>query len=181
MHCFSFLWLKPWRPLQPALVVGMVVALSLLGGGCAVSMATKQPDKKDLSVLRPRVSRSRLIAELGQPTLSERRQGKRVEVFAFRQGYSRAAKTGRALAHGVADVLTVGLWEVIGIPTETYFSGTAVHVEITYDTDDTVSEVLVLEGDDVIPAQHYDNEVAPPSKAAATTRSRSQRITQPVP
>lgn len=122
----------------------------LLTAGCAVSMATKQPDKRDVSVLRPLVSRSQVIAELGQPVLSEHRDGRRVEVFAFKQGYSKATKTTRAFAHGVADFLTLGLWEVIGTPTETYFSGTDVKVEITYDEQDCVDQVTVLEGEDIV-------------------------------
>jgi len=113
-------------------------------------MATKQPNKKDVSVLRPRVSRSQVIAELGQPVLSEHLNGCRVEVFVFTQGYSKATKTTRAFAHGVADLLTLGLWEVLGTPTETYFSGTEVKVEITYDDQDCVDQVKVLEGEQVI-------------------------------
>ena len=122
----------------------------MITAGCAVSMATKQPDKKDLSVLRPRVTRSQVVAELGQPAANEQRGGRRVEGFAFTQGDSKATKTTRALAHGVADVITLGLWEVVGIPAETYFSGTDVKVEITYDEDDCVQQVAVLEGEQVI-------------------------------
>jgi hypothetical protein len=131
-------------------VAFFVTFVSLVAAGCAVSMATKQPDKKDLSVLRPRVTRSQVVAELGQPAAYEQRDGRRVEVFAFTQGYSKATKTTRALAHGVADVITLGLWEVVGIPAETYFSGTDVKVEITYDEKDCVEQVSVLEGEQLI-------------------------------
>jgi hypothetical protein len=127
-----------------------VAGCCVITAGCAVSMATKQPDKKDLSVLRPRVTRSQVIAELGQPAAYEQRDNRRVEVFAFTQGYSKATKTTRALAHGVADVVTLGLWEVVGIPAETYFSGTDVKVEVTYDEQDCVEQVAVLEGKELI-------------------------------
>ena len=34
------------------------------------------------------------------------KNGEKVEIFAFNRGYSAGAKTGRAMFHGVADVLT---------------------------------------------------------------------------
>ena len=39
------------------------------------------------------------------------------------QGYSKANKISRAVWHGAADVFTLGLWEIIGTPTESAFNG----------------------------------------------------------
>ena len=86
-------------------------------------MAAKQPVKKDISLFEVGVPRTTLIAEYGAPILSEYKNEKKIEIFKFIQGYSTGAKVGRAFFHGAADVVTLGLWELIGIPTEITFSG----------------------------------------------------------
>jgi hypothetical protein len=68
-------------------------------------------------------------------------------VFTFTQGYSTGAKTARALFHGVADVFTLGLWEVIATPGEAIFSGTDMKLEIAYDNKDQVKSVKKLGGE----------------------------------
>ncbi len=109
--------------------------------GCAVFMAVKQPPKKDLSVLSVGSSRSLLLAELGQPVSTDMKDGKKVDVFSFRQGYSKVAKGGRALFHGAADVMTLGLWEGVGTPTEMVFDGKKMSFKVTYDADDRVEKI----------------------------------------
>lgn len=74
-------------------------------------MATKQPGKKDLSLMTAGVPRGLIIAEFGAPVHSEKRDGATVEIFSFRQGYGKGSKTARAVGHGVADVFTLGLWQ----------------------------------------------------------------------
>lgn len=128
-------------------MLGAVLASS---SGCAVWMAARQPGKKDLGVLGHGVSRSRVLAEIGPPVATTQRDGKTVDVFAFKQGYGKLAKTGRVLLHGTADVLTLGLWELVGTPGEMYFDGHDVKVEITYDDLEQVERVVVLEGEEVI-------------------------------
>jgi outer membrane protein assembly factor BamE (lipoprotein component of BamABCDE complex) len=107
-------------------------------------MAAKQPSKKNLDVMSVGTPRSLVLAEFGQPTVTETREGKKVDVFSFVQGYSKGAKTGRAVFHGVADVFTFGLWEVVGTPTEAVFDGTKVTYEITYDENNRVEKVVPL-------------------------------------
>jgi hypothetical protein len=68
-----------------------------------------------------------------------------VDVFSFTQGYSKGAKTGRAVFHGAADVLTLGLWEVVGTPTEAVFDGRQVAFEVTYDASEKVEKVVTLQ------------------------------------
>jgi len=127
------------------IVLISVMAVALMGvSGCSVYMAAKQPDKKDLGVLSPGTPRSLLLAELGQPVASEERDGRRVDIFTFTQGYGTATKTGRALFHGAADVFTLGLWEVVGTPTEAIFDGDKLSFEVRYDGDEKVDEVVPL-------------------------------------
>lgn len=112
--------------------------------GCSVFMAAKQPKKKDLAVLTPGTPRPLLIAEFGAPIHTETKDGNKVDVFSFVQGYSTGAKTGRAVFHGAADVFTLGLWEVIGTPTEAAFDGQDMAVQVNYDANDKVVGSSVL-------------------------------------
>ena len=109
--------------------------------GCSVYKAVNQPEKKNLSVLSSGTPRIQVIAELGAPVWSGEKNGEKVDLFTFKQGYSKGAKTGRALFHGAADVLTIGMWEVVGTPIETVAAGTDMKVEITYDSEEKVKNV----------------------------------------
>ncbi len=140
-----------------------VVVLLLLTSGCSVVMATQQPGRKDLSVLSKGVERPRVIAELGSPLSTEtKKDGCKVDTFAFVQGYSTGAKAGRAVFHGVADFFTLGLWEVVGTPTEAIFSGSKVKTNVEYDKDDRVTNVAVFEGKEKV-----DEGVVPSASKAA--------------
>ena len=118
------------------------VVLLMSQTGCAVFMAARQPSKRDLSVLGVGQSRSLLLAELGPPTATETRDGKRVDVFSFTQGYSKPTKVVRAVFHGAVDIATLGLWEVVGTPTEAVFDGTKMALEVTYDANDRVEKIV---------------------------------------
>lgn len=126
----------------------LITAILLLfsSTGCSVFMAAKQPDKKDLNCLAAGTPRNVVLTELGQPVQSDTKNGKRVDSFSFVQGYSKEAKVGRALFHGAADVFTLGLWEVIGTPTEAIFDGTKMACQVTYDESDKVENVVWLKG-----------------------------------
>ncbi len=115
-----------------------------LSSGCSVFMAANQPDKKNVDLFNVGTQRSLLIAEYGAPTVTEERDGKEYEIFKFVQGYSTGAKVGRAVFHGVADVLTIGLWEIVGTPTELVFDGDQMAYEVSYDEEDRIDKVTVL-------------------------------------
>jgi len=125
-------------------VLSIVIAVALSNSGCSVFMAARQPGKKDVSLFKVGTSRSMLISEFGAPVASEDRNGKKFEIFKFTQGYSGPAKVGRALFHGTADVFSLGLWEVIGTPTEAVFNGASMAYEVSYDENNKVDNVTVL-------------------------------------
>ena len=129
-----------------ATVVSLGLVSLLATSGCSVVKATNQPDKKNLAVLSNGFPRSHVIAELGAPGWSEEKNGGRTDIFSFKQGYSKGAKVGRAFFYGAADLVTLGMWEVVGTPVETIASGTDVKVQVTYDHDDRVQGVEYLEG-----------------------------------
>lgn len=118
--------------------------LLVLTWSCSPYMAATQPDKKDTDLFRVGTPRSVLIAEFGLPTATEEREGKRHDIFAFRQGYSKGAKAGRAIFHAAADVVTIGLWEVVGTPTEGTFDGRDMAYEVSYDEGNRVQSVVPL-------------------------------------
>lgn len=115
--------------------IGLAVSL-LLSTGCSVVMASKQPEKKNTAMIQQGLSRNLVIAEFGAPITSEYKNGKRYEVYTFRQGYSTVNKISRAFWHGAADVATAGLWELIGTPAETVFNGQKTSYEMVFDTND---------------------------------------------
>ena len=125
-------------------LVSLFILLIIPNFGCSVFMAAKQPDAKNIDLFKVGTSRSMLLAEFGSPTMSDERNGKKSEIFKFVQGYSSGVKAGRAFFHGAADVVTWGLWEVVGTPTEAVFSGNAMAYEVTYDDKDKIDQVTVL-------------------------------------
>jgi hypothetical protein len=112
----------------------LAIIILILGSGCSLFMAYKQPDKKDLNVLNKGTPRALVIAELGQPAFTETKDNVR--------------KAGRVAFHGAADLLTMGLWEVLGTPVEMAADGTEVKVQVAYDARDCVDYIQVLKGDD---------------------------------
>jgi len=122
----------------------VIISLTILSSGCSVFMAAKQPDLKNEDLFKVGISRSALLAEFGNPISSNTKDGEKFEVFKFIQGYSTGAKTGRAVFHGVADVLTLGIWEIVGTPTEAAFSGDEKCYEVVYDENDIIKQVTAL-------------------------------------
>ena len=74
----------------------------------------------------------------------ETKDGRRVEVFSFVQGYRKGVRVARTIGHGAADVMTLGLWEVVGTPTEATLNGHRVAYEVTYDASDRIDRVVLL-------------------------------------
>jgi hypothetical protein len=118
--------------------------------GCAATKAMQQPPKRNLNVLSQGTPRTHVIAELGAPMWTDPNTAPPVDVYSFKQGYSKGAKATRALVHTAGDVVTWGLWEVVGIPTETLADGTDVQVTVHYDQNQQVRNVEVMKGDEVI-------------------------------
>lgn len=160
-------------------VASIYVAAS---SGCAVVMAAKQPDYKNVELFKPGTTRGQLLGEFGQPVSTEtRKDGTKCDTFSFTQGYSGGAKAGRAVLHGVADVLTLGLWEIIGTPTEAVLNGNTVGYQACYGADERVTEVTLLTKDDGKGLRTADGETvtppAPQEGAAVTSPGKPQTQT----
>ena len=123
------------------LVVGVVSSLT----GCAATMASRQPSKKNVDLFSEGTYRSELIAEFGQPLGTEvRPDGKRYEVYKFVQGYGTGAKVARTITHVALDMGTLFVWEIIGIPIETVCDGQEMAYEIAYNENNRVDHVIAL-------------------------------------
>jgi hypothetical protein len=121
-----------------------IASVSVLLSGCAVFMAAKQPDNKDLSLMQVGMTRNILISEFGEPIKVNDKNGSKTEIFKFVDGYSTGGKVGRAVGHAAADVFTLGLWEVVGTPVEGEFDGDTMAYQVTYDKNDVATEVIPL-------------------------------------
>ncbi len=130
-------------------LIGTAVLFSMLLG-CSAYMAANQPGPKDLSLLNNGTPRAKLIAEYGAPIHTEMKDGTRRDIFKFKHGYHGGVKAARAIAHGAATVATLGLWEIVGTPTEGYLNGTELSAEVRYDGGDAVALVKPLTGEDEI-------------------------------
>ena len=115
------------------------IAALLLLSGCSVGMALSGKQDPDLGAIRVGATRGEVELQLGPPIQSASLdQGLRADVYAYEIGNEPSA--GRAIGHGVLDVLTLGLWEVAGTPIEGV-QGETYHATITYDRDDKVANI----------------------------------------
>ncbi len=123
----------------------LFIPIVLLMASCSVYMAATQPGKKAIELFRPGTPRVLLLAEFGAPAVSENnKEGFKREVYIFEQGYSTGSKTARAVGHGVADLLTWGLWEAVGTPTEAVFDGNEMAYDVVYDEEENVKTAFLL-------------------------------------
>jgi hypothetical protein len=123
--------------LVPAIVgaVALVLALS----ACSVGMALSGEDNPDLGAIRVGAPRGEVELHLGPPIKSASLDdGMRADVYRYQIGNEPSG--GRAIGHGVMDVLTLGLWEIVGTPIEGV-QGETYHATVTYDRSDKVVDI----------------------------------------
>ena len=151
-----------------------VLVAAIWISGCSAYMAANQPPPKNFAVLKQGTQRSLVIAELGTPVHSEAGPTGKKDIYKFTHGYHGAVRAGRAVAHGAASVATLGLWEVIGTPLEGYANGTELSVEVRYDANDQVAQVVPLKG-----AEEINRNLADlaPERQLARQRARTQTLT----
>lgn len=123
----------------------LLVFFLIVSTGCAATMAAKQPEYTDLSMLRQGISRSEVVSVLGRPLISDtNKDGHLVETYKFRQGYRTVTRVVRVMFHVAADFFTLFLWEFVGMPMEVVFAGNETTVEVTYDENKQFKEAIVL-------------------------------------
>ena len=119
---------------------------------CSVIKATDGPSRKDLDVLKIGKDRYAVIAELGEPVLSEKNnEGILVDVFSFEQGNHALLKGLKALGYGALAVGTIGVSELVINPVEgTLGQGAKIQVAVKYNANNKVTEVTVIKDERLI-------------------------------
>lgn len=110
----------------------------LFMAGCSVGMAMSGKKEPQLGAVRAGATRGEVELQLGHPVEAHEENGRRVDIYEYEIGNEPSA--GRAIGHGVMDVLTLGLWEVAGTPIEG-MQGEKKRLAITYDEHDIVTHV----------------------------------------
>ena len=119
-------------------VLSIMLTLAALSG-CSVGMAMSGSENPDLSQVRVGSTRGEVEVQLGSPQRSTiNDDGTRVDIYQYEIGNEPSA--GRAIGHGVMDVLTLGIWEIVGTPIEG-FQGEKFNLTVVYDEKDRVSNL----------------------------------------
>jgi hypothetical protein len=141
------------------------LAFAVLGGllmlastGCSVGMAMSGKHPPNLGAIRVGATRGEVELQLGSPRETAfLPDGRRTDVYEYELGNEPSA--GRAAMHGIMDVLTLGIWEVVGTPIEA-LQGETKRLAITYTAEDTVAGIGSVQLPKVA-------ETAPPSAPSA--------------
>jgi hypothetical protein len=120
---------------KPTAVIAIVGLLS----GCSVGMALSGKNTPDLGVVKQNATRGEVELQLGPPVqVTTLDSGHVVNMYEYEVGNDPSA--GRAVGHAAMDVLTFGVWEIVGTPIEG-FQGDKRQVQIEYDGSDHVVAV----------------------------------------
>ncbi len=119
------------------LLATLMVSLCALQA-CSVGMAMSGKADPNTGTLQMGQSRDLVLLNLGQPSQTHLTEAGRTDVFELERGNEPSA--GRAAGHAVMDVLTLGIWEVVGTPIEGV-AGETFTLTIQYDTDEKVTKV----------------------------------------
>ena len=125
-----------------------IVMITVMLSGCAVGMALYGKRTPNISNIRREMHRDEVIMTFGNPIKTMTKDdGGRIDEFEYQVGNDPSA--GRAVGHAVMDVLTWGVWEIIGTPIEA-FQGKTCHITIEYDKDDKVTKITTGESQDAM-------------------------------
>lgn len=113
------------------IAAGLLLCCLLSPSGCSVFKAAEHRDGTDLTVASKGVSRAEVEEILGAPETSVLTPDG--EWTTSKYVRSKEGSGGRAVAHGVMDVLTLGLWEVVGTPIETVGDKKYGKIQVLYD------------------------------------------------
>jgi len=127
--------------------IALLIVMGLQISGCAVGMAMYGKRTPNISTIRREMHRDEVIMNLGQPLKTMTTDRGRIDEFEYQVGNDPSA--GRAIGHAVMDVLTWGIWEVVGTPIEA-FQGKTCHLTIEYDMDDKVTKVTTSDPKDAM-------------------------------
>jgi len=112
-----------------------LLLLTLTTSGCSIFLAARQPDKKNLTVLKEGGHKRFVVAELGKPIHTETKNNQTIETYKFIQGYTTNARVTRVIIYSMFDILTGFLTEFVTTPAEVLASGTKTVCVVTYNNE----------------------------------------------
>jgi hypothetical protein len=96
-------------------ISGLVMIVLL--AGCSVFMAASGKEEPNLVMMRSGTPRYVVESQLGPPTSESREENGDCRcTYVYEVGNEPSA--GRAVLHGALDVLSLGIWEIVGTPME---------------------------------------------------------------
>jgi hypothetical protein len=131
----------PTEPRMAAIGAVLAVLVSVTSA-CSVGMALSGDPAPDLEACRVGVPETEIEEQLGPPVSARSLpEGGRQCVYEYVLG--RAPSPERAIVHGSLDVLTFGLWEIVGTPVEG-LQGQRYQMTVIYDTDGNAREIRTV-------------------------------------
>ncbi|MFO1037852.1 MAG: hypothetical protein U1E45_13495 [Geminicoccaceae bacterium] len=120
-------------------ILGVTAAAGALSG-CSVGMAASGKPDPNLTATHTGATRADIENALGPPVSSVTlANGDTRCAYEYEMGNE--PSPGRAVAHGIADVMTLGIWEVVGTPIEA-MQGQKYEMDVLYAPDGTAKEVV---------------------------------------
>ena len=120
--------------------LGLMIASLCTFSSCSVVMAARK-EGTNISEVQQCKNRNQFIGQGGTIISSERMpNGDLVEIYKFKK---ERGSPLRAFMHGMLDLSTLGLWEVIGTPIEGCDSVEFFCIKVIYDCNDNIKDVLL--------------------------------------
>lgn len=118
-------------------VLLFLLALMVVVQGCSVMMAGKKQVKKDTRVIKVGNHRDNIVQTIGAPETSVRLEnGGCKDVYKIVENAGSKTTKGLAIVgHTAMDVVTLGLWEIVGTPLELATQETPTHFILYYGPD----------------------------------------------
>lgn len=131
------------------LLIGALLFVGIANGGCSAVLALTSPSGPDRSIVCAGSCREAVEQHLGKPCRTEvGESGERIDVYRYKGLPTTKGK--RVAVHVIADILTMGLWELHGTMLEAVSRNDDNEVLIIYGEDDRVFKVArVIEGERV--------------------------------
>lgn len=127
-------------------ILSLLLSAFLLSG-CAVAMsANRSTYQGDPSMIQPGADRTLIESTFGSPNMTASlNNGATKAIYKIDPNAHRAGTRNAAVAgHVVADVLTLGLWEVVGTPLELAAQDKMTTYIIVYNADGKAESVEVV-------------------------------------
>ena len=127
------------------ILVGVALVFVIFTTGCAVVMSSK---KSGVSIEKLSESRTRasILAHDGVETVNTHKDEDGNIIYEDYIVQKPTGSTARAVMHGVLDVGTFGLWEVVGTPMEGHLGKKdKVPIRVYYGKDGTVEKIEILQ------------------------------------